>query len=559
MDLREYEQKKFTIAEVLRAAAKAVPEDATELRERLQDLFARLAEDRFNLVVVGRFNRGKTSLMNAVLGSNRLPTDIVPLTSVITTVTYGSTERVILKYRNRRLDSEIPIEELPQHITQQGNPANRLGIRTAEVELPAEILRRGFYFVDTPGLGSVVVENTLTTESFLPEADAFVLVTSHDSPLSEDEVRFLKAASAQRSRTFIVVNKHDAISPGQREKVIDFIREQLSAMFGDVAIQIFSASSTEGLQAKLSKNSEQLAASGIPEFENALIHFLLNEKSREFLTRMCSRVVDLMHDLPHWPEMQWFSGRLASLAREFGPKDELPRTLRAAEASESFANLHQLPTCEICAQIAHDLWNFISKYQSDIIIDAEERQRFAVSGGFCPFHAWQLQSVQSPYGICVGYPPLLEQIAAELRQTASAASVDEICANIRTSAFSRNCVACDVRADAERKYVQATAGRLRQQHIVDSLSAICLPHLAMLASSLPDHELLRLLLKREAAVFERSAEDMRRYAVKHDALRRYLASHEESTAAERAVVLVAGRRQVNIPTQTGSLLPVVQT
>jgi hypothetical protein len=55
----------------------------------------------------------------------------------------------------------------------------------AEIQLPAEILRRGFYFVDTPGLGSVIVENTLTTETFLPEADAFVLVTSYESPLSE--------------------------------------------------------------------------------------------------------------------------------------------------------------------------------------------------------------------------------------------------------------------------------------------------------------------------------------------------------------------------------------
>jgi hypothetical protein len=476
-------------------------------------------------------------------------------------VTYGSTERVFLKYRNRGLDSEIPIEALPQHVTQQGNPANRLGIRTAEVQLPAEILRRGFYFIDTPGLGSVVIENTLTTEAFLPEADAFILVTSYDSPLSEDEVRFLKAASARRSRIFVVVNKHDAVSLEQRETVIHFIREQLGGLFGDAAIRIFSASSTDGLAAKLSRNQKQLAASGIPELESALIHFLLNEKNREYLTHMRTRVVDFLHDLPPSPEMQGLTSQLASLAREFGRIDELAQTLRSAEASDSFANLHELPTCEICAQIAHELWNFISKYQYDIIIDAEERQRFAISGGFCPFHAWQLQSVQSPYGICVAYPPLLEQIAAELRQTASTASADEICAKIRALAFSRDCVACDIRADAERKYVQATADRLRQERadVVDSLSAICVPHLATLASSLPDHKLLRLLLKREAAVLERSSEDMRRYAVKHDALRRYLASQEESTAAERAVLLIAGRRQVNIPTQTGSFLPVVPT
>jgi len=37
------------------------------------------AEDRFNLVVVGRLSRGKTSLMNAIMGTDRLPTGMVPL------------------------------------------------------------------------------------------------------------------------------------------------------------------------------------------------------------------------------------------------------------------------------------------------------------------------------------------------------------------------------------------------------------------------------------------------------------------------------------------------
>jgi septin family protein len=174
MDLREYEQKKFALAEILRAVSHILPEDRTEQHERVRQLFARLAEDRFNLVVVGRFSRGKTSLMNAILGTDRLPTGIAPLTSVITAVVYGSEERAVLKYENRILDRQIPIEALPEYITQQGNPGNIQQIRTAEVALPAEILRRGFYFVDTPGLGSVIVENTLTTEAFLPAADAFI-------------------------------------------------------------------------------------------------------------------------------------------------------------------------------------------------------------------------------------------------------------------------------------------------------------------------------------------------------------------------------------------------
>src|SRR6266700_4791904 len=98
MDLRDYEQNKFAIAEILRAASRAIPNERTDWRERLREFFARLAEDRFNLVVVGRFGRGKTSLMNAILGTDRLPTGIRPLTSVVTTVAYGSREQAVIKF-----------------------------------------------------------------------------------------------------------------------------------------------------------------------------------------------------------------------------------------------------------------------------------------------------------------------------------------------------------------------------------------------------------------------------------------------------------------------------
>lgn len=97
MDLREYEQIKFEFAELLRSVQIVVPRDRHNEHERIRELFSRLAEDRFNLVVVGRFSRGKTSLMNAILGTDRLPTGIRPLTSVITTVAYGSKEQAVIK------------------------------------------------------------------------------------------------------------------------------------------------------------------------------------------------------------------------------------------------------------------------------------------------------------------------------------------------------------------------------------------------------------------------------------------------------------------------------
>ncbi|KAJ0344167.1 hypothetical protein COL154_014029, partial [Colletotrichum chrysophilum] len=88
MDLPAYDNAKFAIADILRMADAIVRSGDGGGDDLFRDLFEALSEDRFNLVLIGRFNRGKSSLMNAILGVDRLPTGIVPLTSVITTVSY---------------------------------------------------------------------------------------------------------------------------------------------------------------------------------------------------------------------------------------------------------------------------------------------------------------------------------------------------------------------------------------------------------------------------------------------------------------------------------------
>ena len=145
MDLKQYEQKKFAIAEVIRSAQAIDTKDGTLLAE-CRDLLTRLAEDRFNLLVVGRFSRGKSTLTNAILGGDLLPTGIVPLTSVITTVRYGSRKQVVLHFTDHGLSREVSLSELGDYVTQKENPGNIKKIAYAEIELPVEILRRGFFF-----------------------------------------------------------------------------------------------------------------------------------------------------------------------------------------------------------------------------------------------------------------------------------------------------------------------------------------------------------------------------------------------------------------------------
>ena len=137
-------------------------------------------------------------------------------------------------------------------MTQQSNPGNIKNLAYAEIELPVEILRRGFFFVDSPGLGSSIAENTQTTERFLPQADAFVLVTSYESPLSEEEDRILHRIRLTNKRLFVVVNKQDTVSAKSEGRRLRLLRSVCNGFPSPKRRDVFSLSRGKG-----SKRSNQ--------------------------------------------------------------------------------------------------------------------------------------------------------------------------------------------------------------------------------------------------------------------------------------------------------------
>ena len=152
-------------------------------------------------------------------------------------------------------------------------------------------------------------------------------------------------------------------------------------------------------------------------------------------------------------------------------------------------------------------------------------------------------------GICTGYPALLDRLAACLRDAAKAqAQRGALSRKIQALLPTEDgCVLCGVRGEAESEAISAIASRLAKEETrtLNSLSAICLPHFSMLSATVEDAKLICKLMERQATILERLSEDMARYALKHDAVRRYLASDEEETAAQRALLLVAGHRNVH--------------
>jgi small GTP-binding protein len=249
---------------------------------RLELLREKLRQNRFHLVVLGAFKRGKSTLINALLGEAVLPTAIVPLTSVVTILSYGDRLGIEVHFRNGQ-KREISKEELGEYITEKGNPRNHKAVKEVEITYPSEYLRDGVRIIDTPGVGSVYSHNTEVAYDYLPQVDAAILVVSVDPPLSAAEQDFLHDIREYVHKLFFVLNKIDYVEAADRQEALDFTNRVLQENLAADRVTIFPVSAKLGLEGKSDGHPELLAASLIPEFESHLRRFLYQEKGRVLL------------------------------------------------------------------------------------------------------------------------------------------------------------------------------------------------------------------------------------------------------------------------------------
>ncbi len=168
---------------------------------------------------------------------------------------------------------------------------------------------------------------------------------------------------------------------------------------------------------------------------------------------------------------------------------------------------------------------------------------------FCPLHTWQLADLSSIQGLAVGYPKLLEHLARDFAGlAASSHDTSDSLAALRESA--KTCRVCDLLQGAQQEYAARLAASLadpvgRQAYAASQ--GACLRHLELLLRAAPNAEVGRFLLAEAARHFERWAEDMQSYAIKHDALRRGLQNPDEQSAYLLALVHLAGNRSLCLP------------
>jgi GTP-binding protein EngB required for normal cell division len=192
-------------------------------RATLAALRDRLDTTRLRVLVVGEAKRGKSTVVNALLGRAVLPAGVVPLTAVPATVVHAppAAEGIEVGFTGGRTEC-FPLARLPDFGTERGNPANRRCVSQLTVRLAAPILARGLEIVDTPGTGSVHTHNTAAADAVLPSMDAAIFVLTSDPPVSASERDLLRQVAQLSVALFVVLNKADYLDADSLAEAAEF-------------------------------------------------------------------------------------------------------------------------------------------------------------------------------------------------------------------------------------------------------------------------------------------------------------------------------------------------
>lgn len=263
--------------------------------KRLAETITRLEQGVFTIAVVGEFKRGKSTLINALLGTAALPMDVLPATAALTRVVYGRNAEATLVWRDGNRE-RIALATLADYVTKSDPAAQEraLAIREAIVAYPTLFCQNNVNIVDTPGLSD---ERALSEMAIgvLPTADAAVMVISALTPFSQSESTFLSQllAHLDANRLFFVVTYMDKLhSQSERERVLEEIRRRLVATLDRAgcahagALRLFGVSAYQALHGKDVHDSALYAASCFVELEAALEQYLARDRGAATLAQV---------------------------------------------------------------------------------------------------------------------------------------------------------------------------------------------------------------------------------------------------------------------------------
>lgn len=265
------------------------------LLDSIRDCKDLIKSKQYNIAVMGEFKRGKSSLINALLGAKILPADATPTTATVNRITYGATPKATVTFRDGETQ-EIRIDKLTDYITKitADGEARALQIKEATVYFPTVICQNHIDIIDTPGLNDEARMTQITIE-MIANVDAVIVPIHARAPFSETEKKFvcqLIESDGIHNLVFVVTFLDQLDEDDyEYEKFMEYIRRRIqSEVFAELEkrnspeeimhkahqlldqLQINGISSSYALESFISNNRELREKSRFEPFSSALLH-----------------------------------------------------------------------------------------------------------------------------------------------------------------------------------------------------------------------------------------------------------------------------------------------
>ncbi len=271
------------------------------------------AKEHFEVAIVGEFKRGKSTLINALLGQEVLPADVLPATATLNRVTYSEEPYVMVEYKNGTSE-KVDIDRLADYVTKLSYESEKTAetVREATVYYDTEFCKNHVDIIDTPGLNDDE-QMTNVTLSILPEIDAAVFVISANSPFSQFEKEFLekKMLTSDLGRIIFAVNCFGTFSKEDEDRIVETVEKRIESYVMEKAKKVMGENSKEfsvykrkigkpkvigvyakkALMAKENNDPEMLAESNFPKFENVLENMLTQDRGSITLQILANKII----------------------------------------------------------------------------------------------------------------------------------------------------------------------------------------------------------------------------------------------------------------------------
>lgn len=218
-----------------------------DLLEQVAGVKEYLVSERFTVAVVGEFNRGKSTLVNRLIGKDIIPTSDIPTTTLPIYVAGGEQESLVLKTGSTQ--KRYPLTEKSWEAIEEEQGRSRG--HKAEIHLKQNcgfLLEHGLELIDTPGVNSQIRGDLSMAEQALGVCDCAILAMTAIAPFSESEKRFLEERILMKKipRIMVVLTKLDLVEEKQRLSVVESVQSKLEAMQAQIPLYLSAKNMAEG-------------------------------------------------------------------------------------------------------------------------------------------------------------------------------------------------------------------------------------------------------------------------------------------------------------------------